>query len=473
MNEHDTAQQRYAESTDSTTETQPMAPAERPAPAANDEPATVQQPAVPTDSAAASAPYASSPTPPPPAAPPPGASSWPMGGYGVPPLPPAHGGGVPPLPPPPGGPQPADVPGQPPVWAQPAPARSNRFGKVVATGAAALALAVGSGLLGGYVATQQDDHSTVAASSNNGSSAAAPVIDRSSLASIAAAVSPSVVSINTGSGEGSGVILTADGYILTNNHVVASAQGDTMRVIFSDGKTATARLVGTDPKTDLGVIKAEGVSGLKPGKFGDSDSVQIGDTVLAVGNPLGLQGSVTAGIISAKDRTIQAGNQGSAPQSNVSSLSGMLQTDAPINPGNSGGALVNTSAQVIGINSAIATNGSDGNIGVGFAIPSNKAKQVADALMKGQKISHPFLGVSVGNADNGGATVARVQSGSPADKAGLQQGDVITKFGDKVINTSDDLVSAVQSGKVGDQVTVTYTRNGDQKTATVTLGEAS
>jgi putative serine protease PepD len=398
------------------------------------------------------------------------------GGYGVPPQPPTHGGGVPPLPPPPGGPQPADVPGQqPPVWAQPAPPRSNRFGKVVATGAAALVLATGSGLLGGYVATQRDDHTTVAASSSNngGSSAGAPVVDRSSLASIAAAVSPSVVSINTGSGEGSGVILTDDGYILTNNHVVASAQGDTMRVIFSDGKTATAKLVGTDPKTDLGVIKAEGVSGLKPATFGDSNSVQIGDTVLAVGNPLGLQGSVTAGIISAKDRTIQTGSQGSPSQSNVSSLSGLLQTDAPINPGNSGGALVNTNAQVIGINTAIATNGSDGNIGVGFAIPSDKAKQVADALMKGQKVSHPFLGVSVADADNGGATVARVESGSPADKAGLQQGDVITKFGDKVINSSDDLVSAVQSGKVGDQVTVTYTRSGDQKTATVTLGEAS
>jgi putative serine protease PepD len=271
-------------------------------------------------------------------------------------------------------------------------------------------------------------------------------------------------------GLGSGVIVSKDGYILTNNHVVESAQGDTVRVIFADGKSATAKIVGTDPKTDLAVVKADDVSGLTPAKFGGSDSVQIGDTVLAVGNPLGLQGSVTSGIISAKDRTIQAGSQ----QAGSNSLSGLLQTDAPINPGNSGGALVNTSGEVIGINTAIATNGgSEGNIGVGFAIPSAKAKQVADQLRKGEKVSHPFLGVRVADAQNGGATLVSVQAGSPAAKAGLREGDIVTKFGDKTVGDSDDLVSAVQSGKVGDQMTVTYTRNGDETTTTVTLGEAS
>jgi putative serine protease PepD len=355
------------------------------------------------------------------------------------------------------------------VWAQQPAPRPNRFGKVVATGAAALVLAVTSGLLGGVVATALDDDGTTTTSGSR-TTAAAPVIDRSSLASIAAAVQPSVVSINTGSGEGSGVVLTADGYILTNNHVVESARSGSLRVIFSDGKTATAKVVGTDPKTDLAVVKADDVSGLAPATLGDSESIQIGDTVLAVGNPLGLQGSVTAGIISAKDRTIQAGSQ----QTGASSLSGLLQTDAPINPGNSGGALVNTNGEVVGINTAIATNGqSDGNIGVGFAIPSNSAKQVAEQLKKGEKVSHPFLGVRVADAENGGATVARVESGSPAADAGLQQGDVVTKFGDKAIGGADDLVSAVQSAKVGDQLTVTYTRNGDENTATVTLGEAS
>jgi putative serine protease PepD len=200
--------------------------------------------------------------------------------------------------------------------------------------------------------------------------------------------------------------------------------------------------------------------------------MRVGDTVLALGSPLGLQGSVTSGIISALDRTIQAG-EGSS-RTGASSISGLLQTDAPINPGNSGGALVNTRGEVIGINTAIATAGqSSGNIGVGFAIPSNKAKQVADALQKGQKISHPFLGVSVTQAPDGGAVVSAVTPDSPADKAGLREGDVITAFGGKAIADSDALVAAVQSGKVGDRVEVTYQRNGTENKATVTLAEAS
>jgi putative serine protease PepD len=380
--------------------------------------------------------------------------------------------------------QPPHLGPQPPVWVQPAPAvgpapTPTRFGKIVATGAAAVVLAVGSGLLGGWAALELNDRGVIQTSDNT-PTAAAPVIDRSSLAGIAAATQPSVVNIATGSGEGSGVVLTSDGYILTNNHVVAGARGDTVRVTFADGKTTTASIIGTDPKTDLGVVKAQGVSGLKPAKFGDSGAMQVGDTVLALGSPLGLQGSVTAGIVSALDRTIQVG--GDRPQSPfapgdstpVSSMSGLLQTDAPINPGNSGGALVNTNGEVIGINSAIATSGQgEGNIGVGFAIPSNKAKQVAEQLMRGGKVSHPFLGVSVTNGENGGAVIAAVQAGSPADKAGLQKGDIVIKLGAKKINASDDLVSAVQSGKAGDQLELTYVRNGEQRTTTVTLGEAS
>ena len=386
-------------------------------------------------------------------------------------------------PPPPwsGGEQPAWSGNEPPIWAQPAPARRpvNRGGKWVAAGVAAVALMLGSAVAGGATA--------VALFDNNGTTsaqeaAAAPVINRSSLAEISKKVEPSVVSITTGTGEGSGVIMSEDGYVLTNNHVVASAQGDTVTVVFDNGKSARATIVGTDPKTDLAVVKAEGVSGLAAATFGDSGSVQVGDTVLAIGSPLGLQGSVTAGIISAKDRTIRTGGEQqpdspfpSQQQPSTTSLSGLLQTDAPINPGNSGGALVNTNGEVIGINSAIATSGQgSGNIGVGFAIPSNKAKDVADTLRSGGKVSHPVLGVSVSENDTGtGALVSAVTPNSPAAQAGLQQGDVVTEFDGQAVNDSDALVAAVQSHKVGDKVELTYTRDGAEKTATVTLAEAS
>ncbi|NES15830.1 MULTISPECIES: S1C family serine protease [unclassified Micromonospora] len=393
-----------------------------------------------------------------------------------------HGGPVPPYQehqPYPGG-QPhhaypgAHQAGQPvPPWGpQPQPARPSRAGKFVGAGALALALMLGSGVAGGALALAVGGHTTITRTYS-----AAPVINSADLPKIAASVQDSIVTIMTDSGEGSGVILSADGYVLTNNHVVASASGDTVKVVFADGKTAQAKIVGTDPKTDLGVIKASGVSGLKAAKFGDSDAMQVGDQVLALGSPLGLQGSVTAGILSARDRTIQAGEGGQQqdPRQGASSISGLLQTDAPINPGNSGGALVNTRGEVIGINTAIATagQGSNGNIGVGFAIPSNKAKDVAEKLQRGEKVSHPSLGVSVNAAEDGGALVAAVTPGSAAEKAGLQRGDVITKFGDKVINDSNDLVGAVQSGKVGDRVQVEFKRNGSTETATVTLAETS
>jgi putative serine protease PepD len=388
------------------------------------------------------------------------------------------------------GPGPAQTPGYggtpPPPWGPTHSASGptggpSRVGKLVAVGAAALALMLGSGLAGGVIALAIHGNSPASIVRNY---SAAPVINSADLPKIAASVTNSVVSINTGTGEGSGVVLTADGYILTNNHVVASASGNTVKVVFADGKTLSATIVGTDPKSDLGVVKVSGASNLAPAKFGNSDAMQVGDTVLALGSPLGLQGSVTAGIISARDRTIQAGSSQPQPPTNpfqpqpqqqaapTSSISGLLQTDAPINPGNSGGALINTKGEVIGINTAIATSGqSSGNIGVGFAIPSNKASVVAQALRQGQKVSHPSLGVSVGNADPTGALVSAVTPGSPAQKAGLQQGDVITQFGGKTINGSNDLVGAVQSGKVGDTVPLTYTRNGAQKTATVTLAE--
>ncbi|WP_250027517.1 S1C family serine protease [Paractinoplanes maris] len=372
-----------------------------------------------------------------------------------------------------------------PAWAAPVdqqqPRGTGRGRKVFVAGAAAVLIALGAGGVGAAAALAFDDDGS-SPSVQTGNSSVTRVVDRSSLAQIAAAVQDSVVSITTGSGEGSGVVISTDGYIVTNNHVVATAQGDTVTVIFADGKKANATIVGTDERTDLAVIKTSGLSDLKASTFGSSAKMQVGDTVLAIGSPLGLEGSVTAGIISAKDRTIQSSGEGGEQQSPFgnnqqqqgasTTMSGLLQTDAPINPGNSGGALVNTNGEVIGINSAIATSGSTGNIGLGFAIPSDKAKQVADDLMAGKKVSHPALGVSVADAENGGALVSNVTSGSAAATAGLQQGDVITSADGKTISDSDDLVAAVQSGTVGAKMTLDYTRGGEKKQITVTLAEA-
>jgi putative serine protease PepD len=383
-------------------------------------------------------------------------------------------GGAPPAwqPPPPAGPyppRPADSAGS-------EPHRGGNAARVLGTLSAALVLALVSGVAGGIAVHQYDNDNTVTGTSNQRPLQAAAPIDRSSLASIAAFAAQSVVDINTGTGEGSGVVLTSDGAILTNNHVVTGARGNTVRVTFNTGRTASATIVGTDPAGDLAVIKAQGVSGLTAAKFGNSDALQPGDTVLALGSPLGLQGSVTAGIVSALHRTI---DEDADPQNGTSahSIGDAIQTDAAINPGNSGGPLVNTSGEVVGINTAIATSGQGqgqgGNIGVGFAIPSNKAKAAADQLMKGGKVSHPFLGVQVRDGDGGGALVAAVTSGSPAAKAGIQQGDVITKVGSKNVTGSSDLVAAVQAGKPGDQLTLTLTRDGSEKQVTVTLAEAS
>ncbi len=339
---------------------------------------------------------------------------------------------------------------------------------------AALLLAGVAGGVGGIVGYSVSDHGNPYQSAVN-ASGNAPVVDRSSLAKIAASVQPMVVVIETGNAEGSGVVISSDGYIVTNNHVVAAGNGSAVQVTFNSGKKLTAKVVGTDPKTDLAVVKAD-VTGLAAASWGDSDNVNVGDTVLAIGSPLGLQGSVTAGIVSALHRTIQVGGEQDSPlqaPSATTTIGDAIQTDAPINPGNSGGALVNTSGQVIGINSAIATgsSGSSGNIGVGFAISANKAKAVAAQLIAGQKVSHPYLGISVGESTNGGAQVQQVVAGSPAAKAGLQQGDVVTKVNDKAIANSEDLIGAVQSSSVGSHLTLTLSRNGSEQTVTVTVGE--
>ncbi|WP_229802866.1 S1C family serine protease [Planobispora rosea] len=383
---------------------------------------------------------------------------------------------------------PSGAPGVPPVAVVPAQRMRLSAVQKLGAGLALAAMAVGGGVAGAFAATAFDDGTPVAASS---APLVNPVGNTATVADVAKAVQPSVVSIEVkggnGSSEGSGVVLSADGMILTNNHVVDSAaQGGQLTVKFSDGKTATAKVVGTDPATDLAVIKAENVSGLTKAALGDSDQLRVGDSVLAIGSPLGLSGSVSAGIISALDRTLNVGGErrqqlppgwgGEQPGSGGSTattIGGAIQTDAAINPGNSGGALVNASGQVIGINTAIATNGGEGNIGVGFAIPINTAKQVAQQLIETGKVTHAFLGVSMADAigDAGGAMVQQVTEGSPAAQAGLKQGDLITKIGDTVVDGSSTVVGVIRGLKPGDKVVLTYVRDGQTHTATATLVE--
>ncbi|MBG0829886.1 trypsin-like peptidase domain-containing protein [Planomonospora sp. ID67723] len=375
----------------------------------------------------------------------------------------------------------------PPAGTPVIPAQRARLSTAQKLGAglALAAMAVGGGVVGAVTATAFDGGAPVASAAP----LVRPVGDNATVADVAEAVQPSVVSIEVRSGqsgsEGSGVVLSEDGMILTNNHVVDSAgQGGQLTVKFSDGKTATAKLIGTDPATDLAVIKAENVSGLTKASLGDSDQVKVGDSVLAIGSPLGLSGSVSAGIISALDRTVNVGGEqrrqlppgwGGEQQGGgtATTIGGALQTDAAINPGNSGGALVNAQGQVIGINTAIATNGGEGNIGVGFAIPINTAKQVAEQLVESGKVTHAFLGVSMADAigDAGGAMVQQITEGSPAAQAGLKQGDLITRIGDTVVEGSSTVVGAIRSLKPGDKVVLTYVRDGRTQTTTATLVE--
>jgi putative serine protease PepD len=356
-----------------------------------------------------------------------------------------------------------------------------------AAGGVALALVLAGGIAGGAVAALIDNGRTVYASPT--AVQAASNKSATGVGAIAQAVQPSVVSITvttqTGQGEGSGVILRSDGVILTNNHVVAdAAQGDQISVNFNDGKKASATVLGTDPATDLAVIKAAGVSGLKPATLGNSDQLRVGDPVVAIGSPLGLEGSVTSGIVSALHRTLNEGDSqqqqppgfpgGGQSQSSGSgaTIGEAIQTDAAINPGNSGGPLVNASGQVIGINTAIATSGgSNGNIGVGFAIPIDTARQVADQLIKSGKATHAYLGVSLSDAagDQPGALIAGVQKRTPAASAGLQEGDIVTQVDGKAVQDAQTLSAAIRGHQPGDKISLTYVRGGAKHTVSVSL----
>ena len=312
-----------------------------------------------------------------------------------------------------------------------------------------------AGLVGGgaVVATAWAVGGTTSASA----SSQAPVQVQAAAASspadveqVAKAVTPSVVLLKVQGGgtedEGSGIVLSSGGLILTNNHVVAAAaDGGSVSVVTSDGTTYTGKIVGRDPVTDLAVVQAKGASGLTPASVGDSAKLDVGQPVVAIGAPLGLQGTVTTGIVSALDRPVVSSGEGDAQ----SSVTDAIQTDAAVNPGNSGGPLVDAAGQVVGINSAIASlSGSaagaqSGSIGLGFAIPIDEAMRVAHEIEAGNPVSHAQLGVSVSDSDNpAGARIGDVSPGSAAANAGLRSGDVVTRANGQVIESADGLVAA-------------------------------
>ena len=353
-----------------------------------------------------------------------------------------------------------------------------------------IAVALAAGLVGGgagaAITTALDDRpAAVNALDQRNSADTAGLSDAptGSVEQVAATVLPSVVSIAVrtagGGGSGTGVVLSSDGLILTNNHVVAAAaQGAELEVTFNDGNSAEATIVGRDPATDLAVIRASGVSGLTPATLGDSTDLRPGQEVVAIGSPLGLEGTVTSGIVSALDRPVRTGG-GDPNSGDRATVLDAIQTDAAINPGNSGGPLVNMRGEVVGINSAIATlgggGGQSGSIGLGFSIPITQARAIAEQLTKTGTAVHAQLGVSVqdvpGSDAASGAGVAAVTSGGAADAAGVAAGDIVTKVGDRDIDSADALIAAVRSHRPGDEVTIDLLRDGRTRTVTVTLGD--
>jgi S1-C subfamily serine protease len=307
-------------------------------------------------------------------------------------------------------------------------------------------------------------------------------VDR--VAGVAEAVLPTVVQINIrgsagplggrSAGNGSGVVYRSDGHIITNNHVVAG--GGDLEVLFSDGERLDAEIVGTDADTDLAVIKVDR-SGLTSIQIGDSSSLRVGELAVAVGSPFGLEGTVTAGVVSSLNRQIRVGGPDGAPLT----LPNVIQTDAPINPGNSGGALVNGGAELIGINSAILTQGGTAaNAGVGFAIPVSIATEVAEQLISRGFVQHPFLGVAGSDVTSelaermgvdDGALVEQVVPGTPAAEAGIREGDIITTVAGEAVDSMQDLIAAILRQAVGDAVDITYIRGGQESTTEVTLAE--
>jgi putative serine protease PepD len=348
------------------------------------------------------------------------------------------------------------------------------------------ALVVGGGIGAGIVAATSSSTPAAASTSTGAVSSGSGQVSVCDVTSVANQVIPSVVTISArgtaGGGTGSGEIIKSDGYIVTNNHVIAiAANGGSVEVQFADGQTAPATIVGRDPLTDLAVLKVDTSAKLQPIAIGSSSSVVVGQAAVVIGAPLGLSGTVTSGIISALDRTIEV------PGENDSSalLVGAIQTDAAINPGNSGGSMVNCSGQLIGIPSAGASvpsssgESNGGSIGLGFAIPVNLAMTIADEIIATGSVTHAYFGLNAAPIPPSAATQAGVPEGlfvqsvvpaGPAAKAGLRQGDVITKIDGQPATSTVQLQELTLTKKPGDTVPLEYWRDGTSGTVTVTLG---
>ncbi|MES9609832.1 trypsin-like peptidase domain-containing protein [Actinomadura sp. NPDC048032] len=408
---------------------------------------------------------------------------------------------APPGPPPPGGPGPRPMAGYGmppggtgPNWAPvPAPPSSSRGGPglgllaVVALIVALVAGAVGAGI--GVIATGgSDDPGSVSLGGSDSNDTKVQNRPPDSVAGVAQRVLPSVVMIRVQSSQGeiggTGFIVNG-GYVITNNHVASGGGGGggQIQIVFNDKKTLPATIKGADPSSDVAVLKPEGQHSLPPLPVGDSSAIAVGDPVIAIGSPLGLQGSVTTGIVSSLNRAVPTRGEGGGGDA---SYLNAIQTDAAINPGNSGGPLVDAKGRVIGINTAIATLGGQslggeqqsGSIGLGFAIPINQGKRIAEEIIRTGVVKQAKLGVLPDpRYQEGGARIMQqpvngqdpVTKGGPADKAGLKPGDVITKVDDKPIEDATDLIAQIRSRAPGDRVTLTYQRGGKEATAQVTL----